>query len=116
MRGETRYSRLGAGAVIDHAILDQAVVGPGARVMSGARVDRCVLFESVTVGAGARLHNVIVTEGNAVPAGERIGYDAFDDRERFTVSADGVVIVPPHFFRPGRSARRTAELSAQHAR
>jgi glucose-1-phosphate adenylyltransferase len=63
--------------------------------------------------ASLRLHNVIVAEGNAVPAGERIGYDALEDRERFTVSPGGVVIVPPNHFRPGRRMRRIAELSAQ---
>ena len=113
MCGEARHSRLGAGAVVDHALLDQAVVGPGARVLAGARLVRCVLFDAVTVGPGARLHNVIVAEGNAVPAGERIGYDALEDRERFTVSPGGVVIVPPNHFRPGRRMRRIAELSAQ---
>jgi glucose-1-phosphate adenylyltransferase len=113
MRGETRYSRLGSRSVVDHALLDHAVIGARAQVHAGARLARCVLFESVVVGSGARLHNVVVAEGNTVPSGERIGFDAFEDRERFTVSADGVVVVPPNHFHPGRTLRRAVEFPAQ---
>ena len=45
------------------------------------------------VGAGARLHRCIIDKNVVIPPGHRIGFDAESDRERFTVSDRGVVVV-----------------------
>lgn len=110
IRGETRYSRLGSGAVVDRALLDHAVIGPRVKVLPGTRLERCVLLEGVTVGEGTRLYNVIVCPDNVVPAGERIGLDARQDRARFPLSPDGVVVVPAGHFRADRVPSRFAGL------
>jgi glucose-1-phosphate adenylyltransferase len=52
------------------------------------------LFDGVQVGEGAELRNCIVEKDVAIPAHVRIGYDLRADRERFTVSPKGVVVVP----------------------
>jgi glucose-1-phosphate adenylyltransferase len=42
---------------------------------------------------GARIKNCIIDKRVAIPAGEQIGYNLEKDRERFTVSEEGIVIV-----------------------
>jgi len=57
-------------------------------------VDDSILFDNVTVGAGAALRRCIVDKGVKIPPGETIGFDPGKDRERFTLSENGVVVVP----------------------
>jgi glucose-1-phosphate adenylyltransferase len=45
------------------------------------------------VGQGAVVRNAIVDKNVEVPPGARIGVDAEADRERFTVSDNGVVVI-----------------------
>ncbi len=47
----------------------------------------------VRIGGGARIKNAIVDKSVVVEAGATIGYDLDRDRERFTVSAGGIVVV-----------------------
>ncbi len=51
-------------------------------------------MEGVEIGRHCRLNRVIVDEGVRIPEGMCIGLDAVEDAERFTVSDQGVVVVP----------------------
>ena len=77
-------------------------VEAGARVARGMLANGChvqgevvnsVLFPGVIVGRHARLRRCIIDKGVRVPAHEVIGEDPAADRERFTVSEGGVVVV-----------------------
>jgi glucose-1-phosphate adenylyltransferase len=56
-------------------------------------VEDSVLLHDVTVGPGAVVRRAIIDKNVVVPAGARIGVDADADRERFTVSPRGVVVI-----------------------
>lgn len=104
------HTQLGSGAVVDHARLQQSVVGRGARVGAGALLDGALLLDGVVVGAGAQLRRVIVDRDNVIPPGERIGFDAERDAARFPCSAGGVVVVPRgHFAAAPAAALRTPQ-------
>ena len=61
---------------------------------SFSSVSESVLFDDVDVGRYARLRRAIVDKGVVIPPGVTIGYDLDEDRERFTVSEGGIVVVP----------------------
>jgi glucose-1-phosphate adenylyltransferase len=106
--------RLGRGAVVDRAHLQQAVVGRAARVGAGAVLDRVLLLDGAVVGEGARLRNVIVDRDNLIPPGECIGFDAERDAARFPRSEGGIVVVPRgHFAASPLSARRPLAAPAR---
>ena len=53
-----------------------------------------ILFNGVRVGPGADLQRCIIDKDVVIPAGERIDFDLSKDASRFTVSDEGVVVVP----------------------
>jgi glucose-1-phosphate adenylyltransferase len=108
------HVRLGRGAVVDRAQLQQAVVGRAARVGAGAVLDRVLLLDGAVVGEGARLRNVIVDRDNHIPPGECIGFDAERDGARFPRSQGGIVVVPRGYFAASPlPARRLLAASAR---
>ena len=69
------------------------MVSPSVRVHSYAEVERSVLFPGVDVGRKAVVRNAIVDKNVRIEAGAQVGVDAEADRERFTVSAAGIVVI-----------------------
>ena len=78
-----------AGATVRHSILFSNV-----RVEQDAEVEDSLLFEGVRIGEGARLRRCIVDKRVVIPPGEAIGFDPCRDGERFSLSDQGVVVIP----------------------
>ena len=74
--------------------LCDAVLSAGVRVNSFSHVEQCVLLERVQVGRYARLRRVIVDKDVEIPQGMQIGFDLEEDRKRFAVTEDGMVVIP----------------------
>ncbi len=82
------------GCIISGGQIHRAVLSAGVRVNSFAHVEQCILLEGVQVGRYARLRRVIIDKGVEIPQGVQIGFDLEEDRKRFTVSEDGMVVIP----------------------
>ena len=81
------------GTIIEGGAVSHSVVCPRVRVRDSAAVERCILFDGVEVGEGSELRNCIIDKYARIPVGERIGFDVAKDRERFSVTSKGVVVV-----------------------
>lgn len=81
-----------SGGRVRHSILFQDIF-----IDDNATIENSILFGGVHVGAGARLQNCIIDQNVSIPPGEQIGYDLVKDRNRFTVSEKGIVVVPKDF-------------------
>lgn len=92
-RGVALDSMVSPGVVVSGGCVRRSVLSPGVFVHSGAEVDGSVLLHDVDVGRGAVVRNAIIDKNVRIPAGARIGVDAGADRERFTVSPGGVVVL-----------------------
>jgi glucose-1-phosphate adenylyltransferase len=92
--GRALDSMVCSGVIISGGTVRRSVLSPGVRVHSYADVDGSVLFEGVEVGREAVIRNAIVDKDVIVEPGAQIGVDLDADRERFTVSAGGIVVVP----------------------
>jgi glucose-1-phosphate adenylyltransferase len=91
--GSAVDSIVGAGTIISGGQVEGSVVFNNVRVNSFSKVADSILFPGVDVGRNAHLTRCIVDKGVRVPAGTVVGEDPDADRERFTVSEGGVVVV-----------------------
>jgi glucose-1-phosphate adenylyltransferase len=95
--GEPAYvegSLLCAGSIVSGAHVERSIVSPGVRIEHDAHVTDSIVFPGVQIGAGARINRCILDKNVVVPPGARLGFDHEVDRQRFTVSDRGVVVVP----------------------
>ena len=90
-------SMLASGVVISGGNVRNSVLFDTVFVDDKATVDRSILFAGVRVGAGAGLRNCIVDKNVTIPPNEQIGNDLARDRQRFTVTEQGIVVVPEGF-------------------
>lgn len=93
--GSLRNSLLGAATMIhEGSQITNSIIRREAVIEEDVILENCIIMDYVRVGRGARLRNVIVDRHNIVEAGDVIGFDAEKDRQRYTVSANGVTVIP----------------------
>ncbi len=79
--------------VCSGATVQGSVISPGVVVKSNASVEQAVLMHNVVVGSGAVVRNAIIDKYVEVPPGTTIGVDHDADRQRFTLSDNGIVVI-----------------------
>ncbi len=84
---------LSPGSVVSGSSVSRSILAPGAHVHSWAQVDASVLMQGVQVGRHAVVRNAILDKNVVVPERATIGVDLDRDRELYTVSDGGVVVV-----------------------
>jgi glucose-1-phosphate adenylyltransferase len=92
--GHAIDSMVCAGVIISGGVVKRSIISPRVRIHSRADVEGSVLFNGVDVGGGAVVRNAILDKDVVVERGAQIGVDLDADRELYTVSEGGVVVVP----------------------
>ena len=82
------------GCIISGGRVQNSVLSPNVRINSYADVRESILLENVEIGRNCRIRKSIIDKDVYLPAGTTIGYDPKADREKFIVSAGGVVVIP----------------------
>jgi glucose-1-phosphate adenylyltransferase len=93
-RGQALDSMVCAGVVISGGTVRRSVLSPGAHIHSYAEVEDCVVMQNVEIGRRAVVRRAIIDKNVRIANGAQIGVDPVADRERFTVSAAGIVVIP----------------------
>jgi glucose-1-phosphate adenylyltransferase len=92
--GHALDSMVCSGVVLSGATVRRSVLSPGVHAHSYAQIEDSVLFSGVDVARHAVVRRAILDKDVQIEEGARIGVDLDRDRERFSVSDSGVVVVP----------------------
>ena len=93
-RGHALDSMVCAGVVLSGGVARRSVLSPGVHLHSYAEVEDSILMHGADVGRNAVVRRAIVDKDVRIAPGAQIGVDPEADRERFTVSAGGIVVIP----------------------
>ena len=93
-RGHALDSMVCSGVVLSGGVARRSVLSPGVHLHSYAEVEDSILMHNVDVDRNAVVRRAILDKDVRVAAGAQIGVDPDADRERFTVSAGGIVVIP----------------------
>lgn len=91
--GQAFDSLVGAGAVVAGGTVRCSILGSEVRVERDALVEGAVLMNGVRIGRGAVVRYAVLDKGVALEAGAQVGTNHGLDRARFTVSANGIVVI-----------------------
>jgi glucose-1-phosphate adenylyltransferase len=92
--GQALDSMVCSGVIISGGSVRHSVLSPSVHIDSYAEVEGSVVFSGVEIGHHAVIRNAIIDKDVIVEPGAQVGVDVDADRERFTVSDAGVVVVP----------------------
>jgi glucose-1-phosphate adenylyltransferase len=93
-RGHALDSMVCAGVVLSGGVARRSVLSPGVHLHSYAEVEGAILMHNVDVGRDAVVRRAILDKDVRIAPGAKIGVDPDTDRERFKVSAGGIVVIP----------------------
>ena len=86
-------SMVSDGSIISGGTINRCVLHPRVRIHSYSDVDESILMDGVEVGRHSKIRRTIIDKGVKIPPGTTIGYDVELDRQRFTVTDSGIVVV-----------------------
>ena len=85
------------GVVVSGGNVQHSILFPHVFVDDEAVIHDSILFNGVRVGKAAQLQHCIIDKDVVIPAGEQIGFDKEKDSVRFTITENGVVVVPKNY-------------------
>jgi glucose-1-phosphate adenylyltransferase len=92
--GHALDSMICAGVVVSGGTVRRSILSPGAHIHSYAEVEGSIIMQGSQVGRHAVVRNAILDKNVIVAPNAEIGVDPEADRARFTVSANGIVVIP----------------------
>jgi len=101
-QGAAINSLVCGGCIVSGATVRESLLSFFVRVEEGSQVFRSVVLPQVSIGRNCQIRNAIIDSDCVIPDNTTIGYDAVADRERFHVTAGGVVLVTPDLLAGGR--------------
>lgn len=92
-RGLAIDSMISPGVIVSGGHAERSVLSPRVVLEAGSRVSDSVLMDNARVGEGAIVRKAIIDKNVVVRPGARVGVDLERDRDRFTVTAEGVTVI-----------------------
>jgi glucose-1-phosphate adenylyltransferase len=105
--GSIRNSIFAAGSVVHGASVSNSIIRHEVMLEPDVVLEDCIIMDFVHIKRGARLRRVIVDRFNTISGNNRLGFDLDEDRNSYTVSPSGIVVVPSG---RSRSSRRSYNL------
>ncbi|MEJ2316800.1 MAG: glucose-1-phosphate adenylyltransferase [Gammaproteobacteria bacterium] len=95
-RGEAIDSLISAGCILSGGRVKRSVLFFLARVEEGSLVKDSVILPKVQIGRNCIIKRAIIDKSCMIPDGMQIGVDLEEDKKRFHVTPNGIVLVTPN--------------------
>ncbi len=82
-----------SGCIVSGGRVERSILSPNVRINSFSVIWDSIIMEGVNIGRHAKIRHAIIDKDVRIPAGTEIGYDHEEDKKRFMVSENGVVVV-----------------------
>ena len=94
-RGMAVDSMVSGGCIISGATVRHSLLFSNVTVNDYTKIDSSVVLPDVTIGKHCRIFHAVIDKGCEIPDGTVIGKNEAEDREKYYVSPNGVVLVTP---------------------
>jgi glucose-1-phosphate adenylyltransferase len=88
-------SMVAMGCIISGGRVANSILSHDVRINSYTEVENSIIFSHVNVGRYSRIRRAIIDRAVHLPERTEIGYDLEEDRKKYHVSEDGIVVVVP---------------------
>jgi glucose-1-phosphate adenylyltransferase len=82
------------GCIISGGRVQNSVLSPNVRINSWVTVKESILMENVEIGRYSKIKRAIIDKDVYIPPETVIGYNLSEDRKKFYVSPNGIVVIP----------------------
>lgn len=82
------------GCIISGGRVQNSILSPNVRINSWATVKESILMENVEIGRYAKIKRAIIDKDVYIPHETVIGYNLNEDKKRFHISPNGIVVIP----------------------
>jgi glucose-1-phosphate adenylyltransferase len=89
------------GCIVSGGRIMRSILSPDVRINSYCDVRDSIIFAHVDIGRYSKVSNAIIDRGVRLPERTSIGFDAEQDRKRYHVTENGLVVVSPAHGSPG---------------
>ncbi|MCK4802890.1 glucose-1-phosphate adenylyltransferase [bacterium] len=93
-RGVALNSIVCEGTIISGGTVKDSVVGRNVFIHSYSEVNQSILMDNVDIGRYARIKRTIIDKNVKIPPRTVIGYNLEEDRKKYHVSPEGIVVIP----------------------
>jgi glucose-1-phosphate adenylyltransferase len=94
-RGQAIDSLIAGGCIVSGAKIKRSVIFFNTQVETGTFIKESVILPKVRIGKNCLLQRCIIDKGTVIPDGFQVGVDPEEDRKRFLVTDEGIVLITP---------------------
>ncbi len=94
-RGIVTDSLISGGCIISGASVNHSLLSSNVHVDDHTVISDSVILPNVVIGKNCRINKSIIDKSTTIPDGTIVGENHRDDKQRFYVSDEGVVLVTP---------------------
>jgi glucose-1-phosphate adenylyltransferase len=95
--GRAVNSLISDGTIISGGLVERSIVGFNVKVNSYSYITDSIIMDNCNIGRHARIRRAIIDKNVHIPEGAEIGFDNEIDKQRFTVSETGIVVIPKNY-------------------
>ncbi|MBN1638743.1 MAG: glucose-1-phosphate adenylyltransferase [Ignavibacteriales bacterium] len=95
--GRTFNSLITDGTIVSGGLVERSILGPNVRVNSFTYVTDSIIMDNVNIGRHSQIRRAIIDKNAIIPENTLIGFDPEIDKKRFTVTENGITVIPKNY-------------------